>query len=101
MEPIETECEDTVLKEIETNEETNDEGTRILRTKQLEVKHKVNILNILLVKNTLEILRLLKILSLRKLLLNMTKIQSINSITKHIMILKMKMITLYKNVITI
>ena len=33
MEPIETEQKGTVLKEIETNEETNEEGTRIVRTK--------------------------------------------------------------------
>jgi hypothetical protein len=41
MEPIETEQKGTVLKEIETNEETNEEGTRIVRTKQPEVKHEI------------------------------------------------------------
>jgi hypothetical protein len=41
MEPIKTEQEGTVLKERETNEETNDEGTRIVRTKQPEVKHEI------------------------------------------------------------
>ena len=67
MEPIETEQKGTVLKKIEKNEEKNEEGTRIVRTKQPEVKHEIKYLNMLHVKNTLEILRLLKILSLKKL----------------------------------
>ena len=41
MKSIEAEQEGTALKEIETNEETNDEGTRIVRTKQPEVKHEI------------------------------------------------------------
>ena len=37
MATIEIKQEDIVLKEIETNEETNDVGTRIVRTKQPEI----------------------------------------------------------------
>ena len=43
MASIEIKQEDIVFKEIETNEETNAEGTRIVRTKQPEI---INILNI-------------------------------------------------------
>ena len=41
MATMEIKQEDIVFKEIETNEETNDVGTRIVRTKQPEIKHEI------------------------------------------------------------